>query len=263
MNDCDHSEYVIYADESGDPTMKVISSEYPVFAFALCIFSKQEYIADVMRYMKGFKFAFWGHDMVVLHSKKMRKQIEDFYFLQNRSIRDLFMTKLSASIESSPFTVISTVIDKVLFREIYNYPIDLYEFCLECCLQKTYRFLQEKGQHHRLTHLVIESRMPGENRSLGQAFLRILEKNGDLQQQLPLKLIFADKKVNNIGLQLADLIAYPIGRHILNPKEKNRAFEIVEKKFFLYPNYQGEGLSIFPEVRRTAEKQKTPDLSEV
>ena len=264
MNDCDHSEFVIYADESGDPSTKTKCSEYPVFALALCVFSKREYIADVMRHMKGFKFACWGHDMTILHSKKIRKQIEDFYFLQNRSIRDLFMTRLTASIESSPFTVISTAVDKTSFREIHTDPIDLYDFCLERCLGKVYQFLQEKGQNGRLTHLVIESRMPEENRSLGRAFHRMLEQNRDLQSRYPLRLIFADKKVNSIGLQLADLIAYPIGRYVLNPAEKNLAFEIVEKKFFQFPEYLKVGLEIFSgETRTSFEKQKTPDFSEV
>ena len=174
------------------------------------------------------------------------------------------MTRLTTSIESSPFTVISTSINKSSFREMYKDPIDLYDFCLESCLEKVYRFLQEKEQNGRLTHLIIESRMPEENRSLGLAFHRILEKNRDLQHRYPLKLIFADKKVNSIGLQLADLIAYPIGRHVLNPEEKNLAFEIVERKFFQYPNYLTMGLDILPERNKTVfEKQKTPDLSEV
>ncbi len=217
-----------------------------------------------MKHMKGLKFAFWGHDMTILHSRKIRKQVEDFYFLQNKEMRDLFMTRLSTSIESTPFTVISTAANKIAFQEMHKNPIDLYEFCLESCLERVYQFLQEKEQNGKLTHLLIESRMPEENRSLGQAFHRILEKNRDLQNEYPLKLIFADKRVNSIGLQLADLVAYPIGRHVLNPEEKNLAFEIIEKKFFQYPDYLTMGLEIFPETNEAiSEKQKTPDFSEV
>ena len=264
VSNCDHSEYVIYGDESGDPSIKTSCSEYPVFALAFCVFAKQEYIADVMKHMKGLKFFFWGHDMTILHSKKIRKQIDDFYFLQNWNLRDVFMSRLTAAIENSPFTVISTAVEKRSFRETHTDPIDLYDFCLERCLEKIYQFLQEKKQDGRLTYLVIESRMPEENRSLGQAFHRILEKNQDLQSLYPLKLIFADKKVNSIGLQLADLIAYPIGRHVLNPADKNLAFEIVEKKFFQYPDYLKMGLEVFSEASSaTSEKQKTPDFSEV
>jgi len=106
--------------------------------------------------------------------------------------------------------------------------------------------------------------MPEENRNLECAFHRILVRTGDLQHQYPLRLIFADKKVNSIGLQLADLVAYPIGRYVLHPEEKNASFEIVKMKFFQYPDHLKIGLGIFPEVNRvTSEKQKTPDFSEV
>lgn len=142
--------------------------------------------------------------------------------------------------------------------------IDLYGLCLKRCLERVYRFLQEKKQNGKLTHLVIESRMPEENRNLGRAFHQILEENKEWQERYPLRLVFADKKVNSIGIQLADLIAYPIGRHILNPEEKNLAFEIVEKKLFQYPHYIKLGLEIFPEASKiNSEKQKTPDFSEV
>lgn len=40
-----------------------------------------------------------------------------------------------------------------------------------------------------------------------------------------------DKKSNSTGLQIADLIARPIGRQILKPEQSNRAYEIIEKKF--------------------------------
>ncbi len=42
---------------------------------------------------------------------------------------------------------------------------------------------------------------------------------------------FMDKKHNSSGLQLADLVAHPIGRHVINPGQPNRAFELIERKF--------------------------------
>ncbi len=259
--DFNHSDYVIYGDETGDLSMHSLCREYPIFALALCVFSKQEYVIDVVRQVKGFKFAFWGHDMVVLHSQKIRKQIEEFYFLQNRNLREQFMDRLTKSIESSPFTLVATGVNKTAFQ---LEAVNLYDFCLQRCLAGIYQFLEEKDQMGRLTYLILESRMPEENRNLSRSLHRILDQNKHLQERHPLKLIFADKRVNSIGLQLADLVAYPIGRHILNPGEKNLAFDIVRKKFFQYPNYLNAGLQVFPEIRTVAsEKQKTSDFSEV
>lgn len=42
---------------------------------------------------------------------------------------------------------------------------------------------------------------------------------------------FASKNHNSTGLQLADLIARPIGMKTLKPEQSNRAYEIIKEKF--------------------------------
>ncbi len=245
MKETHHSDYIVYADESGDLSLE--DKEYPVFILAFCIFSKHEYLTDVVKQIKGLKFAIWGHDMTVLHSKKIRAQVDDFRFLQGRSQREVFMKTLSRAIQDSPFTIISTAIDKRLLQKQYVYPANPYELGLQFCLERLYRFLQEKNQKGRITHIVIESRMDSQNKELDQAFQKMLEKNNALQDQYPLKLIFGDKKTNSVGLQIADLIAYPIGRYVLKPHEENLAFKVIEQKFHKFPNYLRKGLKIFPQ----------------
>jgi hypothetical protein len=69
-----------------------------------------------------------------------------------------------------------------------------------------------------------------------------------VQKPLFFELVFADKKSNSTGLQLADLIARPIGLHVLKPEQENRAFAIIDGKF--YRNGKGikvgYGLKCFP-----------------
>lgn len=55
------------------------------------------------------------------------------------------------------------------------------------------------------------------------------------------------------GLQLADLVARPIGLHVLRRGQTNRAFDILKHKFFcaggpykVGENYEEWGLKIFP-----------------
>ncbi len=54
------------------------------------------------------------------------------------------------------------------------------------------------------------------------------------------EIIFADKKINSTGLQLADLTARPIGRYIMDPHQDNRAWKIIEKKL------TNIGIKVFP-----------------
>ena len=60
---------------------------------------------------------------------------------------------------------------------------------------------------------------------------------------------FHHKRENIIGLQIADLCAYPIARHILNPKEPYLPFEIIESKIYSEiktGRKRGWGLKVFP-----------------
>jgi hypothetical protein len=56
---------------------------------------------------------------------------------------------------------------------------------------------------------------------------------------------FKAKKENLNGLQLADLVAYPIARHILEPKRINLPFDLISKKFYV-KNGKRYGLKEFP-----------------
>ena len=45
------------------------------------------------------------------------------------------------------------------------------------------------------------------------------------------------KKANSTGLQLADLVARPIGLHALHPEQPNRAFESLKPKITLLKTF--------------------------
>jgi len=69
-----------------------------------------------------------------------------------------------------------------------------------------------------------------------------------MSEVLTLEPRFVSKAANVPGLQIADLVARPIGRHALDPRQPNRAFEIIEKKLDRNPSgrVNGWGLKVFP-----------------
>ncbi|MBT8420432.1 MAG: DUF3800 domain-containing protein [Gammaproteobacteria bacterium] len=79
-------------------------------------------------------------------------------------------------------------------------------------------------------------------------FRRICDGGNAFGHWLPFEVVFVDKKQNLPGLQLADLVCHPIGRHLLNPQQKNRAYEVLEKKFWCDDGGKLEeyGLKTFP-----------------
>ncbi|VAW43676.1 hypothetical protein MNBD_GAMMA02-1042 [hydrothermal vent metagenome] len=128
-----------------------------------------------------------------------------------------------------------------------------YHMALGFCLEELYDFLVEKNQHEKKTHIVVECRGKKEDAELELSFRRVCDGRNRLGLTLPFEVIFSDKKVMSSGLQLADLVARPIGLSVLRPNQINRAFDALKKKFYcdggrdhLGENYFGKGLKIYP-----------------
>lgn len=243
-----YSDYVIYVDESGDHSLESIDRNYPIFVLDFCIFQKTSFANVLVPNVQAFKFAHFGHDIIVFHEREIRKQLPPFVFLKDRQKREDFMNGLSRLIDEAEFTIVATVIDKRLHAETYAKPDHTYNLALKFCMERTYGFLRQRGQHTDITHIVVERRGKREDDELKLAFRRIRDGAG-FQGAMPgFRLVFADKRVNSTGLQLADLTARPIGRHVLDPGQPNRAWEIIRRKLYRSQtgSFEGYGLKVFP-----------------
>jgi hypothetical protein len=110
------------------------------------------------------------------------------------------------------------------------------------------RYLINLGQAEHTTHVQVECRGKAEDARLELEFRRICDGKNVIGNMPNLEIRFMDKKHNSTGLQLADLVAHPIGRHVINPDQPNRAYDILEPKFRRGPGgrVRGFGLKIFP-----------------
>ena len=80
------------------------------------------------------------------------------------------------------------------------------------------------------------------------AFRRIVDGSNGLNKIMPMDLVMIPKSSNSAGLQIADLVARPVGIKVLRPTQPNRAYDIVAKKFRKSPagEVKGWGLKVFP-----------------
>ena len=246
------SNFVVYVDESGDHGMQTVDPNYPVFVLAFCAFYKRHYSEKVVPVVHKFKFNHFGHDLVVLHEHEIRKEKGSFKF-QSKQHKNDFLEELTGIIDASNFILISCVIDKLQLREKNGSPSNPYHLALGFCLETLYEFLQEKNQDDTLTHVVVECRGAKEDKDLELEFRRICDGANRQGKTLPFYVIFADKKTNTSGLQLADLVARPIGLSVLRPGQENRAFEVLKRKFFcsggrdkVGEGFENWGLKIYP-----------------
>ncbi|MCK4704795.1 MAG: DUF3800 domain-containing protein [Gammaproteobacteria bacterium] len=246
------SKYIVYVDESGDHSLQSVDENYPIFVLAFCVVHKRHYSEAIVPALEKFKFNYFGHDQVVLHENEIRKEKGSFNIFRGKEEKNNFFDELTGIIEFSNFILISCIIDKRTLSKQgdVNNP---YHIALGLCMEKLYAFLQEKNQHNKKTHVVVECRGKKEDRELELEFRRICDGNNRIGIPLPFEIIFSDKKVMSSGLQLADLVARPIGLSYLRPEQNNRSFEVLKEKFYCNggrcnagKDYEGLGVIFYP-----------------
>lgn len=242
------SDYLVFVDESGDHGLDAIDPGYPVFVLAFCVISKADYVGKIVPAIQRFKLKHFGHDNIVLHERDIRKDVGDFAFLKSREKKTAFLDELTQIVADAPFSLVCSIIRKEALKQKYTNPGNPYHIALGFGLERAHYYLQGRGVGAAKTHVIVERRGRREDADLELEFRRVCDGANYHGEKLPLEIVFADKKANLPGLQLADLVARPVGMSILRPDQANRAFEVVAGKF--YTNASGKrlgwGLKCFP-----------------
>jgi hypothetical protein len=241
-------DYVVFVDESGDHGMVSIDPSYPMFVLAFCVFEKEAYTTRVAPAVMRFKFRHFGHDQVILHEHEIRKTKGSFKFLFSPERRAPFYDDLNALVAESPFTLVASAIHKERHRARYANPENPYGIAVGFGLERVFRHLAGLGCRGGTTHFLFERRGEKEDAEVELVFRRVCDGDNRAGGRLPFNIVMADKKCNAPGLQIADLVARPIGRKLLDPAQANRAYDILERKFRRSPEGKigGWGLKVFP-----------------
>ena len=243
-------DYYLFLDESGDHGLKNIDINFPVFVLCGIIMSKIDY--EILREsFNQIKKKLWGDSKVIFHSRDIRKCEKEFKILLDNNVKANFYKELDKTISDSNYTVISSVIDKERYIKKYGkLRNDVYEIALSFIIERTVFFLDSIAEQNKSLYLIIEKRGKKEDAKLknhinnllriGTYYVspeRIRSYNSNVQ--------FVDKRKNVNGLQLSDLVAYPIARYSLDKERANPAFEIIKPKIYKRGT-RIYGLKIFP-----------------
>jgi hypothetical protein len=241
------SDYIIYVDESGDQSLTSINAQYPIFVLAFAVIHKNQYPA-IVNDLLSLKFKTFGHDQVVIHEREIRKKLNDFAFLHDPAKSTQFLGDITTFVQTAAFQVIAAVIRKQGLVGQYKYPDDPYEIALLFCLERAYGLLKDKGQETLRTFVIVESRGKKEDRDLELAFRRACAGANQWNCPLPFEVRFSHKLCNSTGMQLADLIARPIGQEVLKPGSQAKIYPTIQSKFRTAPGGKivGWGLKVFP-----------------
>ena len=244
------SEYLIFVDESGSPTLKDVDPDYPLLVLAFLAVRKDDYARQVCLALQAFKFAHFGHDQVILHEREIRRDLGAFSFLKSRERKAAFLDELTVLVAAAPIHLVAVVVRKDMLKQRYKLPENPYHLALQFGLERVMAFLQQHEPHQgsrTKTHVIVECRGHQEDDELELEFRRICDGANYRGQRFDFDVIFADKRSNAAGLQLADLVARPIGMSVLRPAQANRAMDIVRTKLMQRNGrVDGWGLKVFP-----------------
>jgi|SRR5690606_9293967 len=246
----DSKKYFLFIDESGDHGLVNLDPSFPVFVLCGMLISEDNY--RIMREeVNQMKQNFWANKRVVLHSRDIRKCEKEFQVLFDLELKRKFYEQLNDIMSNSTYRIISSAIDKGKYIKTYGkLSNDVYELALSFIIERTIFSLDEIKDNGKELEIIIERRGAKEDKKLDEHFQRLLSRGtnyvtSERLKQVGTKITFKTKRENINGLQIADLIAYPIARYIIDPKRANPAFEVFEKHIYRKGGKR-YGLKIFP-----------------
>lgn len=246
------NKHHLFLDETGDHGLSFVDQNFPLFILAGCLFDDKE-LEKIEKETNDFKKEFFGTTEVILHSRSIRKCEGAFQILFDLEIKKKFYERLDKIIGEANFTIISSGVNKE--RHIKKYgkgARDPYALSLSFIIERLIFYLDKKGVSTTVD-IKIEKRGRTEDQQLLNQYNTILDKGTYYVSSERLRNKITNfksflKKDNIAGLQIVDLCAYPLARHILNPKEPYPPFEIIKSKIYCdnKGNFNGYGLKIFP-----------------
>jgi len=240
---------IVFLDEAGNLNLELRDEEFPLFALTMLVVDRQYYARTITPAFAELKLKYFDHDAVVIHSRDIRKAQGTFGILTDPNLRQRFMTDLTVLMRDLDYRWITTVIRKQDHRECYGANAENpYDLALTFCLERLLPLLEQDRQAE--VTLVAEARGRREDRELELVFLRTVNEGTEFIARerfraVRFRLVFAEKCRNVIGNQMADLICYPVARHVLDPERPNLPYDVLEPKM-----YKGtglvRGLKVFP-----------------
>lgn len=94
--------------------------DFPLFVLSTVIFDRKKYIKQTIPGLAELKLKFWNHEGINLHSRDIRKQLDDFSFTRVPNHRHHFIEELTAMIKKLEFTLFITVINKNSHKAKYG-----------------------------------------------------------------------------------------------------------------------------------------------
>ena len=229
-------KYYMFVDECGDQNLSAYDKCFPIFT--LCgVLMSQDQLRSVETKMATLKKKYWNNGEVILHSRDIRKCNKEFKILFDSDVKEQFYKDLDAILgEKDAYRVVSCSILKGPYIRRFGRFNNIYGQSLSFLIERAVFYLDNVSKDADM-HIMAEVRGKQQDRTLFNYYNKLRDVGTHwvsperLQSHIR-KFEFLSKKQNVTGLQLADLIAYPIAQHLLYPERMNLAFDVIKDSIF-------------------------------
>jgi hypothetical protein len=239
----------MFLDESGNHGLTQIDPLYPIFVLGGLIVEEDYAYGELTKRVQQFKRDLFGREDLILHTADISRNKNGFEKLKNPVFRARFFAELNQLMHDLVYNVIACVIKKNDHFARYGFSaLDPYMLSLDVLVE---RFYFELDFAETTGNIVAEQRSPVLDRQLDIAWLNLKIQGTEFIQATRINqriesLVALPKAANIAGLQLADLVVSPIGRHVMG-KQDHEDWAIIERKFRRRSgSYEGAGLVILP-----------------
>lgn len=242
-------KYMLYLDECGDQNLSSFDPQFPIFTLCGIVVSEaQNRVLNEI--INALKLEIWNNTNIILHSRDIRKCQNGFEVLFDLEIKKRFLESVNAILGDDLYVIISCAILKEPYIRQYGRLTDVYGLSLSYIMERVVFYLDSIREEDIELCTIIERRGKKEDMSLLSYYNQLLDKGTYWVSNARIRKYFKRfdmrwKSENIVGLQVADLIAYPITRHVLNPDGVNLAYDVLKKNIY-QENGKIYGMKVFP-----------------
>lgn len=223
---------VLFLDESGDHNPRVVDPNYPVFILGGVIVDKEYADGPLTQAVDDFKRRMFGRTDIVLHTADITRVRNGFERLKDNEFRAHFYQELNGLMQELRYSVVACIVHKSTYFRLYGtHPSDPYRLSFDALVEI---FCRDIGNVRNGGLIVAEKRQAALDQELQQHWFGLRNSGnryvrGDVIRSRIQALDLRGKRENIAGLQLADLVVSPIGRHIVGKPDKGD-WGIIERK---------------------------------
>ena len=241
---------LLFLDESGDHNLRIIDDQYPVFVLGGVLVDGDYANGSMQEEFAQFKLELFGRADIALHTMDIVRQRNGFEDLADTEFRDRFYGSLKRLIGRLEFRVIACAIRKRDLLKRHGARVrDPYSLSLRVVAE---RMCIAVGGESSGGAIIAESRGRALDRELELVWesLRLEGTNYCKAETIRENIVdfqIKSKKENIAGLELADLVVSPIGRHVIGKPDRDD-WRSIEPKILRGRDGEAEGygLAVLP-----------------